>query len=133
MRISPKQYARALFELSAGKNHADLKDLIGRFFDLLRRNRDIDKEGAIVEELGNLYREEEGDFQAEVSSSRPLSSSTKKLLFSYLEERAGAKKITWQEKIDTSLLGGFVLRYQGFVIDGSLKNNLRKFKTQLKN
>ena len=45
----------------------------------------------------------------------------------YLE----TNNIELSEKIDKDLIGGFVIRYNGFVIDASFKNNLLKFKKQL--
>ncbi len=131
MKVSPKQYARSLMELTAGISDEEAQKVIGRFVLLLKDRHDLSKSDAIIEELSLLQQAEQKEIKAELVSARSLSKESKNLITTYLSDRLGMDKIDWQEKIDQSLLGGFVLRYHGFVIDGSLKNNLNKFKKQL--
>ncbi len=131
MRISPKQYARSLIELSAGLSQVEAEKLVARFILVLKERRDLNKSDLITEELALLLEAQAGGMRAELLSARALSPQSKSLITNYLSDKLGAVKVTWQEKIDPTLLGGFVLRYHGFVIDGSLKNNLNKFKKQL--
>lgn len=131
MKVSAKQYARSLLELATGLSQAEVTKVIERFILVLRSRQDINQAETIINELSLLLQKDSGEIKAELTSARALPDSAKKLISKYLEDKIGATKINWQEKIDNSLLGGFVLRYQGFVIDGSIKNNLRKFKKQL--
>lgn len=131
MKVSPKQYARSLMELTVGISYEDAQKVIERFVLLLQERHDLSKSDAIIEELSLLQQAEQKEIKAELVSARSLSKESKNLITTYLGDRLGVNKINWQEKIDHSLLGGFVLRYHGFVIDGSLKNNLNKFKKQL--
>lgn len=131
MKVSAKQYARSLFELTANLSQEDVIKTIERFVLVLRSRQDMSQVEAIIDELSLLLQKDSGEIKAELTSARALPDSAKKLISKYLEDKIGATKINWQEKIDSSLLGGFVLRYRGFVIDGSIKNNLRKFKKQL--
>jgi len=131
MKVSAKQYARSLFELTADLKEEEAAKVIERFILVLRDRRDINRAEAIIDELSLLLQKDSGEIKAELASARALPDSVKKLISSYLENKIGVTKINWQEKIDQSLLGGFILRYRGFVIDGSVKNNLRKFKKQL--
>jgi F-type H+-transporting ATPase subunit delta len=131
MKVNAKQYARSLFELTAGLTPEEVTKVIERFILVLRDRRDINQSDAIIDEFNLLLQQDSGEIKAELASARNLSESAKKLISAYLENKIGATKINWQEKIDQSLLGGFILRYRGFVIDGSIKNNLRKFKKQL--
>lgn len=131
MKISSKQYARSLFDLSAGLSKEQLDELIKRFIVVLSKRHDLAKTDDIIKEFSSLLQKEEGEISAELVSARTLSAKTKNLITDYLADKIGANKVTWKERVDESLLGGFVLRYHGFVIDGSLKNNLNKFKKQL--
>lgn len=131
MKISPKQYARSLMDLSQGLSEAELNSLIKRFIIILKNRHDLSKSEQIIAEFESLKAEQDGEIKAELLSARSLSTESKNLITEYLRGRLAGVNVTWQEKIDRSLLGGFVLRYQGFVLDGSLKTNLNKFKKQL--
>ncbi len=133
MKASVKQYARSLYDLVAGKSEEESKKLIAGFIDFLHRRQDLGKAEAIIAELEHIYARISGEVSAELVSARPLAEEAKKIIAAYLEKKAGAASVKLQEKIDPALIGGFVLRYNGLVIDGSLQNNLRKFKKQLSN
>ena len=131
MKVSAKQYARSLFELTSKLSSEKTELVIRRFVSLLQDRHDLAQSDKIINELSLLLEQDKGELSAELSSAYELSVDSKKTIATYLENKLGANKINWTEKVDKSLLGGFVLRYQGFVLDGSLKNNLRKFKKQL--
>lgn len=131
MKINPKQYARSLMELSSGLSKVEIEKLVARFVLVLKERHDLNKSEIIVENLDLLLEEQIGEMKAELVSARSLSVKSKGLITNYLSDKLGGVKLTWQEKIDDTLLGGFILRYQGFVIDGSVKTNLNKFKKQL--
>ena len=131
MKINPKQYARSLMELSSGLSKVEIEKLVARFVLVLKERHDLNKSEIIVENLDLLLEEQIGEMKAELVSARSLSVKSKGLITNYLSDKLGGVKLTWQEKTDGTLLGGFILRYQGFVIDGSVKTNLNKFKKQL--
>ncbi|NCB20968.1 MAG: hypothetical protein EOM88_03565 [Clostridia bacterium] len=131
MKINPKQYARSLMELSSGLSKVEIEKLVARFVLVLKERHDLNKSEIIVENLDLLLEEQIGEMKAELVSARSLSVKSKGLITNYLSDKLGGIKLTWQEKTDDTLLGGFILRYQGFVIDGSVKTNLNKFKKQL--
>lgn len=133
MKVSVKQYARSLFEITADKSETELAHLITRFINFLHRRQDLNKMTAIIAELENIYEQQSGIMRAELLSARPLQNEIKQEISAYLERKAGVAQVKLTEKIDTNLIGGFVLRYNGLVVDGSLKNNLLKFKKQLSN
>lgn len=131
MKVKPQQYARSLFELTKDLSQSEAEIVIKRFVVFLKSRHDLTQSDKIIVELSALISQDKGELVAELISARSLSKNSKDLIASYLENKLGANKINWLEEVDQSLLGGFVLRYQGFVLDGSLKNNLRKFKKQL--
>ncbi len=133
MKVSARQYARSLFELVADKSEDQAKNLIASFIAFLHRRQDLNKAELIIAELENIYEEATGKVKAELISARPLSAAAKSQITTYLQKRAGVSAVNLQESLNPDLLGGFVLRYNGLVIDGSLQNNLRKFKKQLSN
>ncbi|MGE5425749.1 MAG: ATP synthase F1 subunit delta [Bacillota bacterium] len=133
MKASVKQYAQSLYELVAEKSEKDSEKLIAAFIELLNKNGDLSKAEAIIEELSRLFTEERGVLSAELTSARSLSQTAKDKLVSFLRKKTGAKEIEVMEKIQPELLGGFILRYDGYVIDGSVRSNFARFKNQLSN
>jgi F-type H+-transporting ATPase subunit delta len=131
MKANVRQYARSLFELVADKSEVEAKAIIAKFIIFLHKRQDLNKAEAIIEEMERLYEIENGEVKAELMSARPLAPAAKKKISDYLSKRAGGAKVQLSDGIFPELLGGFVLRYNGLVIDGSLQNNLRKFKKQL--
>jgi len=133
MKVSAKQYAQSIFELVAGQSETEAAKTVADFAVYLKRQGEINKADAIIVELEKIYAEAGGELTAELASARPLSAVSKDRLSAFLLKRAGAANVKLEEKIEPDLLGGFVLRFNGLVIDGSLKNNLLKFKKQLSN
>lgn len=133
MKVSARQYARTLHELVAGRSKEDVIDIITNFVSRLNKDRVLYKAEEIINEFEKLIQADSGEMLVEVKSARPLSNEAKLSLRSYLEKKSGAKKIEMKEELDASLLGGFVVRYDDRVIDGSLKNNLAQFHKQLSN
>lgn len=131
MKTSSKQYAAALYELVAGKNAAANKETIANFVQLLSKNRDLNKAEEIMRELIKIWERAEGELQAEITSARDLGREAKKLVMDYLKDKTGSEKIVLEEKIDKKILGGFILRYEGKIIDGSLRSNLENLKVRM--
>ncbi len=132
MKVSVRQYAQSLFEIVVDKSETEAKEIIARFIDFLYHRQDLNKAEAIIAELEKLYVDASGEVIADLASARPLTAAAKQQIAAYLEKRI-QRSAKFVERLEPSLLGGFVLNCQGLVIDGSLKNNLQKFKKQLSN
>lgn len=131
MKITPKQYAQSLLELVKGKPDSEVKNILSRFVILLNRNQDLNRVEMIIKNFELLYDDDNGIVKVELLSARPLSKEIVFKIKSYIEKRLNIDKVELSEVINQDLIGGFILRYNGLVIDGSLKNNLLKFKKQL--
>ncbi|UCB57608.1 MAG: F0F1 ATP synthase subunit delta [Candidatus Omnitrophota bacterium] len=72
----------------------------------------------------------QGD-KAEVVSAYPLGDAQKKSLKEILISKL-KKDITLTEKIDKEVISGLIIKVGGFVIDGSIKNKLKKIMPLMK-
>jgi len=131
MKITVKQYAQSLFELLEGKSKAESKELVANFVQLLAKNRDLNQADKIMVELEKIWETAAGELKAEITSARELGREGKKLVMDYLKDKTGAEKIILEEKLDKKILGGFILRYEGKIIDGSLRSNLENLKAKM--
>ena len=99
-------------------------------FKLLIEN---DRLLVISEILGlyNMYLQEERSLKtAKIDTAFELSSEQLESVKIALEKRFN-KKVVIEQNIDLTLLAGAVVRVDDLVIDGSLKEQLRKLETQL--
>jgi F-type H+-transporting ATPase subunit delta len=67
---------------------------------------------------------------AQVITAKALSAEQKKSLAVALEAKLGLK-VTIEETVDTSLMGGAIVKAGDLVIDGSAKGRIEKLTTAL--
>ncbi len=133
MKISAAKYAEALYASLAEKKNAEAKELIKRFVAVVAANNDARLFPSIIDSFISLWDSQAGELSAVMASARHLNESSRQAIISYLQKKTGAKEVSLEEKIDDSLLGGFVLCYGDRVIDGSLKNSLECLQDKLSN
>lgn len=133
MKISSRQYAESLYESVVDKNEKEVKVILKKFVALLGERRELDRAGEIIAAFNEIWKTANGEVEATLISARKLDASAKKSIIDYLENKAGAKNISLTEEIDEKLIGGFVLKYNGKVIDSSLKTNLEELKNKISN
>ncbi len=96
---------------------------------ITRKNREAILD-AIADEYIRQYDDYKGIQKATVISSTALTPEVKKQFITSLEASTG-KKIELEEKIDDSLVGGYVLRVGDRQVDASLKSRLNALKIKL--
>ncbi|MHB8904245.1 MAG: ATP synthase F1 subunit delta [Patescibacteria group bacterium] len=132
MKISAKQYAVSLYGSVQGKTEKpELKKVLKNFVALLGKNNNLNKEEEILEIFENIWNTENGELKAELTSARELSKSSRETVINYLKEKSGAKKIVLDEKTNKEILGGFILKYNNRIIDGSLRSSLGELGAEL--
>lgn len=108
-----------------------VQDLTLSFFNIVaRKNRESLLEH-IALAVQEQYRTIQGIQSAEVISAVPLNPSLRDELGQRLVAETG-KRIELIERVDPSLIGGFVLRVGDKQIDSSVKNSLRKLRNKFK-
>lgn len=133
MRISSRQYAQSLYDSVAQKNENEIKLVLKNFVALLGKRRELARAEEIISIFNDIWNKDKGEIAATLISARKLEETVKKNITNYLENKTDAKKITLTEEVDEKLIGGFVLKYNGKVIDASLKTNLKELKNKITN
>ncbi len=85
---------------------------------------------AAHEEFAASLREERGEAVAEVVAAAPLDAESKTALLARLEELT-RRRITLQEKVDASVLGGLRVRVGSLLLDGTVKRRLAGMRDEL--
>jgi len=133
MKISVQQYARSLYDSVFEKSEKEVKAVLKNFVALLGRNRELNRAEEIIRVFSELWNKEHGEINAVLVSARELGPTARETVTNYLKEKTSAKKISLKEEIDKKLLGGFVLKYDSKVLDGSLKTSLENLKNNISN
>lgn len=102
------------------------------FINLLAENERI----VLLPEISVLYHhyrsKAEGTVEAEVISANEVSGSELEKIAASLKQRLG-KEVRLTSRVDSTLIGGAIIRAGDLVIDGSVRGRLDKLSTALTN
>jgi len=110
-----------------------VSETLMRFFQILTSKNREDALEFIGDEFLVQYNALMGVQVAEVTSATPLTPATRAEIEKMVKQQTGLQDVSLTEKVDASLIGGFVLRVGDQQIDDSVKGNLRRLRTALTN
>jgi F-type H+-transporting ATPase subunit delta len=128
MKVSPKQYAVALYESVKDKKDGEVKAVVKKLGVVLKNHGDLGKFDKIAEEFSKIWNDTEGLVEAEVESARELDNKMVKWLNGYIVEISGAKEVVINQKENKKILGGIIIRYKDKILDASLKGRIENLK-----
>ena len=103
-----------------------------KLLDLLIHNKRV----AIISDIANsfiqLYNKNNNIKEAIVITASPIDKDLEKKILSQIKISA-AKSINLINLVDSSIIGGFIIRYDGKEYNASIKQNLKNLKTELIN
>ena len=103
-----------------------------KLLDLLIHNKRV----AIISDIANsfiqLYNKNNNIKDAIVITASPIDKDLEKNILSQIKIPA-AKSINLINLVDSSIIGGFIIRYDGKEYNASIKQNLKNLKTELIN
>lgn len=125
MRLSSKDIARAIFKLAL-RYPEKTKEIAKQTYLYLLKRKKIRLLPLILKQLSEIEKEERSVKEVEVITAHPIKNQLKKQI-----EETLSKKIRFKERIDPEILGGIIIKYDNFVIDGSIKRYLESLKESL--
>jgi F-type H+-transporting ATPase subunit delta len=108
-----------------------MNDLTLAFFGIVARKGRESMLEFVAPEFTKQYNVYKGITTASVTTAMPLTEELRNELGQKLVAQTG-QKVELEEKIDPSLIGGFVLRVGDQQIDSSVKYNLSKLRNKFK-
>ena len=120
--IDKKNALLAIFE--------DQSDATKSLISLLVENKRTSLLGDVSKKYINLYNEAQGVKIAHVTTAVALSEELKEKVFVKVKELTGSKKVTIENTIDESIIGGFILRIGDLQYNASISNNLARIKRE---
>lgn len=125
-KISNKQFAKALYEITKDLKGEKLHATLQRFVLFLARNHKLKKTGKIIAEFVKYAKKQAGILEMNASSARKLAKHTLDLI-----NKAFGGKTEMIEVVDLSLIGGVRIKTEDKIFDGSVKKQLQKLKQSM--
>jgi ATP synthase F1 delta subunit len=131
MRVTAKQYAQTLYDLTDGKSNPEIEKSLADFARFLRKERKLKLSGKIIENFGKIYDRENSISSAEIVTAEKISAETEKKVKNYIGKKYSAKKVVLKDIIDPNIKGGMIIRVGDEVTDGSILGRLNELKKVL--
>lgn len=126
--ISAEDQSTAMAALAA---KAGITGLVANFIGLLCRNRRLFALTDILRAIAQMLADHRGEVSAHVVSAQPLSDPQTEALKATLRDSLG-KDVALSSDVDSTILGGLVVKVGSRMIDSSLRTKLNSLKTRLK-
>lgn len=123
----PQTTKRQLLRAACGGDPAKVTD---KWLELVLSSG---REGALqfmASSFVTLYRRQSNIITGRLTTAVPMTDDTAERMRRMVENRAGAH-VEFTTQVDPSLIGGFVLEYDTFRMDASIKSQLARVKAQL--
>jgi len=116
---------QALLKIFSGQN-----EITKTLIEILSVNKRIEILGDVSKAYVDLFNEKEGVKIANVKTAVELTPELEAKVLAKVKELTGSEKVTIENEIDESLIGGFVLRVGDIQYDASISNQFRKLKRE---
>lgn len=103
------------------------------FLDIIARKNREGILAAVADEFINQYDRLKGVERATIITTIPLTDTLREQFRAMVLKLTRGKSVELEEKIDSKLIGGYVLRVGDQQIDGSIRNRLNELRLQFMN
>jgi len=126
--IKSKYIAKTLIKMISEKKDPGI--LSAQFLEFAKKNNLLSQLPNILYHLNYSKNMEERNSSLFLTSSHGVSEQT----VSGLKKFVGASEVVKvTQSVDEKIIGGFIAKYKDIIYDASIKNQLNKLKTSLKN
>lgn len=125
MRVTAKQCAQVLYELTEGKQKADIEKSVKDFVACLAENRKLKIAEKIIDNFAKIYNQKKRIVEAEVISRKKLDEELMKKIKHFVREKYGAKEVVLKNIINENIRGGIILKVRDEILDASISGKLK--------
>jgi F-type H+-transporting ATPase subunit delta len=126
--IAREEQGRAM---TAVMDKANISDLTKRFISVVAQNRRLFELEGMIFAFQALLAEFKGEVSAEVTSAKKLTQKQVDSLTASLKEAIGSD-VAVEQKVDSALLGGLVVKVGSRMVDSSLRTKLQHLQLAMK-
>jgi F-type H+-transporting ATPase subunit delta len=131
MKISSKQLAQTLYDMTEGKSKSEVEKAVRDFGLYLAKNRKLKFAEKISQQFAAIYNKKNGIMDAEVVTQQEINETLEKKIKHFLKEKYLAKEVVLKNIVDKDIKGGMILKVGDEVLDGSVRGKLNRLKNIL--
>ncbi len=124
-------YAEILHHLTRGVSTEELPKILRAYISFLSRKKALGKMKKILERYEKIGRGEDGIVDALLITATKLTEHEKKEITSALKRETNASEVELLEKIDETLIAGWKIKTDEYLIDASTKGKLTRLQIAL--
>lgn len=110
---------------------AKSQSIYAKFIELIvKNNRENFIKGMAIA-YQSLYRKENGIAQVEITSAKPLTDTELDKIKKVITNYENGKVLEFTQKVDSDIIGGFIVKIDSVLLDASIKNELKKLRLKL--
>ncbi|NUM25808.1 MAG: ATP synthase F1 subunit delta [Candidatus Buchananbacteria bacterium] len=130
MRISDKKYARALYEATEKISGVKRDAVVKKFVAVLARHHALSRIENIINEYQRYAIEQQGQLSVTATFAKKISKAENEKLITKLNKML-QRKVILETAIDSTLIGGSIIKYGDTVVDGSVKRAIADLKQSM--
>jgi len=131
MKVSAKQYASTLYDLTNEKSDSEIDDVIVKLVAYMKKTGDMKKSQDAISQFGDIYNEKHNVSEASVISARILTDEEQLKIQSFIKEKYKSDSVVMNNMVDESIKGGIIIRVGDEILDGSISGRINKLKLSL--
>lgn len=133
MKVSIEQYTKLLFEAFKTSDKNERNALVKGVADLIKQNGDIAKLNSIETQYQAMKRKDSGQLEGKVYSAKKLDKSQLEKIQRSVATKKGisSKLVILKNEIDSEMKGGFIVKFENEILDGSLDSKILRVKKAL--
>ena len=131
MKITTKQYAQTLLDLTENKSEQEVLAIVQKFAEILKNDGQLKNAGKIMEKFSELYNAKHGIVEAEVVTRSEMVDGELRKIEEFIKRKYDGNKVEIRNIVDGKIKGGVVIKVGDEVIDGSVSAQLKRLKREL--
>lgn len=124
MKISARQYAQTLHDLTTKADRADVPKIIGRFVHEMKKNGHIKIGKQIIDQFEMIYNVHNHITKAKITTAHDIDANQKSQIESYIKRMYSSQKVEATYEKDATITGGVIIRVGSEILDASIRKRM---------
>lgn len=125
------EYADILYEVSKGHNVEDVSKIVHTYARFLKKRKMLGKLDSILTKFEKIASGQQKIVYAKLVTPEKISESHEKEIVRIFKKEVGADDVEVDTKIDKSLIAGWKIKTNEYLIDASLSGRINRFRQAL--
>ena len=130
-KISTKQFAELLLEITQEKSQKDLPKILDSYMKLLQKNKALSRINLIIKKFTELHNKTTNTVDVKIYSKEKISEENEQAISNKFKKLFNTDNILINNILDKTISGGVKITTKDIVIDLTLDNKVNQLKNYL--